>query len=256
MRYELHNTECMAWLEAQPSATYDAIIADPPYRTTNLAFDKGPGLDWAAWWAQAWRLVKPTGVVVLFAADLFTVDLILSQRANYRYRLVWCKTMGTGFLDANRRPLRAHEDVLIFNQKPSETTFNPQKTPGKPYGSWRKAVPAGHYGQQREESDGNPTGARYPLSYLNFGSEPTTGRLHSTQKPTDLMRWLVRTYTNPGDTILDCFAGSGSTLEACLLEGRQGVGVEIDKTYYQKAIKRLDAVVSTPTLFQQEVLAT
>lgn len=252
MSYQLHQAECLAWMEAQPAASFDAIIADPPYRTTNLHFDQGAGLDWAAWWAQAWRLLKPSGAVVLFAADLFTVDLILTQRTNYRYRLVWCKTMGTGFLNANKLPLKAHEDILIFGQDTSQATFNPQKSPGKPYGSWRKAVPAGHYGTQREESHGNPTGDRFPLSYLNFGSEPTTGRLHPTQKPVDLMRWLVRTYTNAGDTVLDCFAGSGSTLEACLVEGRHGVGTELDPNYYKRALHRLKAIASTPSLFQQE----
>lgn len=245
----LHNTECLGWMRQQQPGAFDAIIADPPYRTTNLAFDQAPALDWAAWWPEAWRLLKPAGAVVLFAADLFTVDLILSQRANYRYRLVWCKTMGTGFLDAERRPLRAHEDVLVFSQKPSEATYNPQKTAGgQSFDGNHKGKSAGHYGAHAVARRANPTGERHPLSFLPFGSEPTTGRLHPTQKPLDLMRWLVRSYTNPGDTVLDCFAGSGSTLAACLLENRHAVGCEMDAAYYAKARTRLQAIENAPQL--------
>lgn len=247
MSYQILQGDCLTHMARLPDGSIDAIIADPPYLTTNLHFDKAPSMDWAVWWAEAWRVVKPSGVVVLFAADLFTVDLILTQRPNYRYRLVWCKTMGTGFLDAERRPLRAHEDVLLFSQKPSETTYNPQKTPGAPYKSHRKDM-GGHYGSHTviaREYDG----ARHPLSLLFFGSEPTTGRLHPTQKPTDLMRWLVRTYTNAGDTVLDCFAGSGSTGHACLLEDRKFIGCEVDPVYYAKAQQRLQQVAAAPQLF-------
>jgi hypothetical protein len=166
-------------------------------------------------------VVKPAGVVVLFAADLFTVDLILTQRANYRYRLVWCKSMSTGFLDAERRPLRAHEDILVFAQRPSDWTYNPQKTAGKPFKVTR---PTGrnlsHYGSSVDEKVTSYDGQRHPVSFLQFSSECMTSRLHPTQKPLDLMRWLVRTYSNPGDMVLDCFTGSGSTLEACMMEGR------------------------------------
>ena len=248
MSYALHNTDCLTWMEAQPVACFDAIIADPPYMTTNLHFDKAPALDWAAWWAQAWRVVKPSGVVVLFAADLFTVDLILTQRANYRYRLVWCKTMGTGFLDANRRPLRAHEDVLVFSQQPSETTYNPQRWQAQKLQNAQGKRVQSHYGAIAEQTLQQRSLDRHPLSFIHFGSEPTTGRQHPTQKPLDLMRWLVRTYTNPGDTVLDCFAGSGSTLAACLMEGRNGVGCEMDSGYYAKATARLQAIQNTPQL--------
>lgn len=250
MSYALHHADFRAFLASEPSGKYDLLLTDSPYYTTNLAFDKAPPIDYEReFWPEAWRVLKPNGAVVMFAADLFTVDLILSQRANYRYRLVWCKTMGTGFLDAERRPLRAHEDVLVFCRKPSEWTYNPQKTPGKPfYQKRQKGTDANHYGESRTGCTDNATGERHPLSFLHFGSEPTAGRLHPTQKPLDLMRWLVRTYSNPGDTVLDCFAGSGSTLAACLLEGRNPVGCELDTEFYKKACARLQAIQNTPQL--------
>ena len=101
-----------------PDASVDVIISDPPYHTTQLHYDRAPMIDWAAWWREANRVVKPTGTIVLFADDLFTIDLILTNRKQYRYRLVWEKTRRTRFLDANRRPLKAHEDILIFQRKP------------------------------------------------------------------------------------------------------------------------------------------
>ena len=249
MSYALHNVECLAWMAAQPAGTFDALIADPPYLTTNLHFDKAPSMDWAAWWAQAWRLLKPSGVVVLFAADLFTVDLILTQRANYRYRLVWEKTCAQGFLDANRRPLKAHEDIVVFACLPNSSTFNPQKTKATRQrgGAIYRTNAGGHYGTAGAitwEDDGQ----RFPVSVLKFGSIKKQESEHPTQKPLDLMRWLVRTYTNPGEVVLDCFMGSGSTLAACLMEGRHGVGCELDAGYYAKATARLQALAAAPML--------
>lgn len=248
MTYDLQLARWEDYTPTLADDSVDFICCDMPYNTTNLGFDKEV-VDLPRWWGEAWRVVKPAGVVVLFAADLFTVDLIQSQRANYRYRLVWCKTMGTGFLDAERRPLRAHEDVLVFCRQPGQWVYNPQKTPGKPFKVQR---PTGrgqsHYGASIDDLVTTYDGSRHPLSFQHFGSEPTTGRLHPTQKPLDLMRWLVRTYSNPGDTVLDCFAGSGSTAAACLMEGRAFVGCEMSPDYHAKATARLQALVAAPEL--------
>ena len=248
MTTHLHHGECLAYMATLATGSIDAIIADPPYLTTNLHFDKAPSMDWPAWWDAAWRVVKPSGVVVLFAADLFTVDLILTQRANYRYRLVWEKTSAQGFLDANRRPLKAHEDILVFARQPNASTYNPQKTKAKSKrtGTIRR-TDAGHY-SAAGDNEWQDSGERFPVSVLKFGSIKKQESLHPTQKPTDLMRWLVRTYTNTGDTVLDCFAGSGSTLAACLLEGRNGIGCELDAGYYAKATARLQALAAAPML--------
>ena len=118
MLNQLHLADCLDLMRQLPDASVDVIISDPPYHTTQLHYDRAPMIDWAAWWREANRVVKPTGTIVLFADDLFTIDLILTNRKQYRYRLVWEKTRRTRFLDANRRPLKAHEDILIFQRKP------------------------------------------------------------------------------------------------------------------------------------------
>lgn len=251
----IHQAECIEYMAGCPDACFDAIIADPPYRTTNLAFDQAAPLDWAAWWAEAWRVVKPTGVVVLFAADLFTVDLILTQRANYRYRLVWEKSNNTGFLDASNRPMRSHEDVLLFARQFKASTYNVQKQPANRFtsGTTTAGLIKGktHWGEGKGRVKWEDDGTRHPGSVLRFGSIKRADSLHPTQKPLNLMRWLVRSYTNPGETVLDCFAGSGSTGHACLLEGRRFVGTELNTEYCQTARARLAAVVATPSLFAQ-----
>lgn len=252
MDFTLHNAECMEWLREQPAGAFDAIIADPPYCTTNLHFDQAPPLDWAAWWEQAWRVVKPTGVVVLFAADLFTVDLIQSQRENYRYRLVWEKSNFTGFLDSSNRPMRSHEDILVFARKFKASTYNVQKERAarRTSSTTRDGLIKGqtHWGEGKGRASWIDDGSRHPGSVLRFGSVKKTDCFHPTQKPTNLLRWLTRSFTNPGERVLDCFAGSGTTLAACLAEGRIGVGVERDAGYHVMAQKRLQLLASAPTL--------
>lgn len=250
----LHQTDCLSYMAECAEASFDAIIADPPYRTTNLAFDVAEGMDWPAWWEQAWRVVKPTGVVVLFAADLFTVDLIMTQRTNYRYRLVWEKSNNTGFLDANNRPMRSHEDVLVFTRQFKASTYNVQKQAATRYttSTTRDGLIQGqtHWGTGKGRTAWEDDGTRHPGSILKFASIKKQDSLHPTQKPLDLMRWLVRSYTNPGDTVLDCFAGSGSTGHACLVENRRFVGTELNPEYCEKARNRLRQVAAKPSLFQ------
>jgi DNA modification methylase len=255
--YHLHQADCQDFLASEPAGKYNLLLIDPPYRTTNLEFDKAPGINWATWWPEAWRVLKPNGLVIAFAADLFSVDLIASQRAHYRYRLVWEKTNFTGFLDANRRPMRSHEDILVFAQKLKASTYNVQKCRATRYTSstTREGLIKGetHWGEGKGRMAWADDGTRHPSSVLKFNSIKKQDSLHPTQKPVDLLRWLLRSYSNPGDHVLDCFAGSGSTLEACLLEKRHGVGVERDATYYAAAQARLQLVVNRPQLcFEQE----
>ena len=221
-----------------PDASVDAIITDPPYGTTALHFDQTP-IDWPAWWAEIHRVTKETGVIVCFAADLFTVDLIQSNRKNYRYRLVWEKTMATGHLSANKRPMKAHEDIVVFARQFGGSTYNPQKTAGHPLynaGGGRYA----HYDHERPNERRHGDGTRHPRSILKFAQEPNAlGKLHPTQKPLDLMRWLVATYSNPGDLVLDPFAGSGTTGVACAELGRRFLGAELDPAYHALAQRRI-----------------
>lgn len=254
MSAQVIHGDCLEVMRGMADNSVDAVLTDPPYGTTALHFDQTP-IDWPAWWAEIHRVTKENAVIVCFAADLFTVDLIQSNRKNYRYRLVWQKTMPTGFLDANRRPLRAHEDILIFAERMKGSTYNPQKTQGEAYvrkhGGGRMAHVSGH-----AAIDTISDGGRHPTTVIRFSNH--NGALfgqtekvvkHPTAKPLDLMQWLVSTYTNPGDKVLDPFAGSFSTGIACVQLGREVIGIEKDANYFSIASKRLKTALEQPSLF-------
>lgn len=237
MSAQVIHGDCLEAMRQFPDAHFDAVITDPPYGTTALDFDQTP-IDWAAWWAEIHRVTKETGVIVCFAADLFTVDLIQSNRKNYRYRLVWEKTVATGHLDANVRPMRGHEDVLIFARRRKGGTYNPQKTPGEPYKFSHSNHSRHQFGEQKGAERVNETGDRHPTTVIKFAN-PNNNNQHPTQKPEDLLFWLVSSYTNPGDKVLDPFTGSGTTGVACVALHREFVGIELDPTYFQIAEKRI-----------------
>ncbi len=244
MRNTLHLGDCLEYMRGLADASVDCLISDPPYHTTNLHYDRAPMIDWQAWWREANRVVKPTGTIVLFADDLFTIDLILTNRKQYRYRLVWEKTRRTRFLDANRRPLKAHEDILVFQRKPGGAVYNPQKEYcpqiQKRGARVRAANATAHYAAAGGNSY-EDTGHRHPGTVLRFGSGNHNDLIHPNQKPEDLIRWLVRTYTNPGQLVLDTFAGSATTAIACIQEGRDYLCCERDEAYFTKAQARIAA---------------
>lgn len=242
-----------------------AVISDPPYGTTELSFDK-LAVDWAMFWTEANRVSVENAVFALFSAQPFTTDLINSNRSHFRYDLVWCKTMGTRFLDANKMPLRAHENILIFapsfhgKGNPKTSTFNPQKTPGKPYQRTRwnetRGNRAAHYNSTADpfKPTLNHSGERYPLDWLIY-SNGNNHNEHPSQKPLALMEWLVATYSNPGDLILDPFMGSGTTGVAAVKLGRKFIGIEIDEGYFEIAKRRISEALAQPPLFRLTPLA-
>jgi DNA modification methylase len=238
--------DLMASLEA---GSVDALITDPPYGTTALEWDKP--IEWPRFWAEARRVCKREAPMVLFSAQPFTTDLINSNRGEFRYDLIWTKTMGTRFLDANRMPLRAHEVVCVFCQH-GYGTYNPQKTPGEPHKHSRQN--SNHYAGKYEQVQGwrYYDGDRHPLSYVHAGVPSNfDAKLHPTQKPLELMAWVVKTYTNPGALVLDPFAGSGSTGAACLETGRRFVGSELSPEYHRLAVERLEGIACQPSLFEE-----
>lgn len=236
---DLRLGDCLEHLSSIPSESVDAVITDPPYGTTAFAWDVP--VDLSIWWREIHRICKPPSLVVTFSAQPFTTDLINSNRREFRYELIWCKTRGVGFLDANKRPLRAHENILIFSQRwrgPKNsklTTYNPQYTPGKPYRrNSSGAIRSGHYGTYTEMKRGSEDGRRHPLSWQLVTSHSGPSK-HPTQKPLELVRWLVLSYTNPGDLVVDPFMGSGPTGVACKQLGRRFIGMERDPHYYDVA---------------------
>lgn len=217
------------------------VVADLPYGQTHNKWDSC--IDLGRLWPELLRVAKENAAVVLFGQGMFTARLMESQSRLWRYNLVWHMRTPTGFLNAKRMPLRVHEDVCVFYRK--LPTYNPQKTSGhvRKQAAHRAGVNTTNYGRAEAPCVYDST-ERYPTSILEFSPDRKGewARVHPTQKPVELLRWLVRTYSNPGETVLDCCMGSGTAGEAALLEGRHFVGVELDGTYFEVAQRRIEGV--------------
>jgi len=250
MTHTLYHGDCLDILPTLPAQSVDCICADPPYGTTACKWDSVIPLE--AMWRELKRVVKPRGAVVLFAAQPFASVLIGSNLDWFKYEIIWRKTLPTDFLNAKNKPLRAHENVLVFSQgttancSPNQMVYVPQMQAGTPYvkqdkqdkrvGAWEK----GNRTPLELRRNVNE-GVRFPTSVVEF-SNNNHGSLHPTQKPVELLRYLVRTYTNPGETVLDFTMGSGTTGVACAMEGRHFIGVELDAGYFDIARKRIESV--------------
>jgi site-specific DNA-methyltransferase (adenine-specific) len=232
-------------LEAIPTGQVDLLVTDLPYGQTRNAWDTAPDLK--VLWAQWRRILKPNGAAVFTGYGEFSARLILSAPDLYRYSLVWRKNKATGFLNAKKQPLRIHEDVLVFYRK--QPTYNPQKTTGhRPSNSCTRLAERGstNYNQKGRRTHVNHGGAtdRYPTSVLSFAvvNNDDPVRQHVAQKPVALGEWIVATYTNEGDTVVDCAVGSGSFLVAAARLGRRWWGCDIDQVNVDNATRRLAVV--------------
>ena len=220
---QVFQDDCIHFMKTIPDESVDMILCDLPYGTTQNNWDCFIPLD--ELWQEYKRIIKPNGAIVLTSQGIFTAKLILSQPKLFKYKLVWEKSKPTNFLNAKKQPLRKHEDVCIFYKK--QPVYNPQMSIGTPYDKGvRKDQLSGSYGDfkpSRVKSDGE----RYPTDIVYFKTAESEGEvLHPTQKPVELGRYLVRTYTNPGDVVLDNTCGSGSFLISALKEGRNFIGIE------------------------------
>jgi len=234
----LYCADFKAVLPVLDNGSISSLITDPPYGNTQIVWDRT--IDWRFFWSQAGRVCTETSPMVLFACGKFVNQLINSNPTKYRYELIWEKSNVVGFLDANHRPLRNHENILIFGRKFRKTTYNPQFIKGKIHTRAKGVCSGKHYSNPKHNMPGIRTDLYHPRSVLKFQNRTGGQRsVHPTQKPIDLMKWLVRTYSNPGDTILDPFAGSGSTLVAAAIEGRKAIGIEQSKEYCDTIVKRL-----------------
>lgn len=240
MSVELIRGECLAELAKIPDLSIDMVLGDLPYGTTNR---KGNPWDvvipmaelWAAWK----RICKPGAPIVLFTQQPFTTTVAASHLKHLRTEWIWEKPQGTGFLNCNRYPLKNHENILVFCDR--TPPYHPQKqSGGKPYVASR-GISTTNYGKFENTPTINTDGSRFPKTVLAFNQEKG---LHPTQKPVALLEYLIRTYSNPGDTILDPTMGSGSTGVACVNTGRSFVGIERDAGYYSIAKQRIDEALS------------
>ena len=233
---KLLHGDCMELLPQIPDKSVDLILCDLPYGVTSCKWDSV--LPFAPLWAEYWRVAKDRSPVVLFAAQPFTTALINSGRRYFRYCWYWKKNNKTGGTFARVQPMRCIEDIAVFYRQ--APTYNAQglKLLDKPI--IKKPDKSGFYNIRGNSSVQRYTG--YPHHLLEFTNEATSGRnrLHPTQKPVALLEYLVKTYTNPGDTVLDNCMGSGSTGVACIRTGRHFVGIEKDPQYFQVARERLE----------------
>ena len=229
----LYNGDCLGVMPQLEARSFDAIICDLPYGTTACKWDSV--IPFEPLWEQYKRLIKPNGAIVLFGSQPFTTDLIMSNRAWFRYCWVWNKKKATGHLRAKKEPLRLLEDIVIFCD--GIPLYNPQMAKGESYrGTARTERAGGVYGFVGKAREDNP-GVRYPKNLIEFSFEVEPA--HPTQKPIALLEYLIRTYTNEGDTILDNTCGSGSLLVAARNTNRRAVGIETDEGYCRMAAGRL-----------------
>ena len=218
-----------------PDKSVDMILCDLPYGTTQNEWDKVLPLD--ELWIQYERIIKDNGVIVLTSDSVFTAKLIMSNPKLYRYSLVWNKVGTTGFLNANRMPLRQHEDILVFYKNLG--TYNPQMITGKERTKGgKKFKNNGCYGDYKEIPK-ETYNQYYPTSIITVSNAIQDNKEHSTQKPVELFRYLIKTYTNEGELVLDNCIGSGTTAVACKQANRNFIGIELSQEYVDIANKRL-----------------
>ena len=229
-----YNADCFEVMKEMPDGCVDMILCDLPYGTTACKWDVV--IPFKPLWAEFHRVAKPNAAIVLTAAQPFTTTLIASNLGNFRYSWVWEKTMATGGLHANFRPMKAHEDICVFYKKSG--IFNKQRLEGEPYtrkeGSKKNSIIGDKAGGYVTE---NLQGGRNPRSVLKIAN-PNGKTFHPTQKPVALFEYLINTYTNPGDLIFDPTAGSLTTGVAAQNLGRRWVCVEQDAGYFAKGCER------------------
>lgn len=227
--------DCLRLLPSLPDSSIDMVLADPPYGTTQCKWDSI--IDLASMWRELERVCKHNAAIVMTGAQPFTAQLVCSNIGMFKCEIIWEKGNATGFLNAKKQPLRAHESVLVFYRH--QPTYNPQMTSGHARKtSKRKTVNSECYGDALSLTEYDST-ERYPRSVQFFSSDKQKSKLHPTQKPVALMEWLIRTYTNDGDTVLDFCMGSGTTGVACHNTGRQFIGMEMDEEIFNVANKRI-----------------
>ena len=227
---KLIHGECLEEMARIPDGSIDMVMTDPPYGTTACKWDSIIPLD--PMWKQLKRIIKPTGAIVMTASQPFTSSLGASNIDCLRYSWVWEKSISTGHLNARRMPLKNHEDVLVFYSM--QPTYNPQGL--LLYGKTNRRGGNGEcYGESGKSNMQDHT--NFPRTINKFIRD--TSSFHPTQKPVALMEYLIRTYTNEGDTVLDFTMGSGTTGVACKHTGRNFIGIEMDKRYFDIADKRI-----------------
>ena len=228
--------DCLELMKDIPDKSIDMILCDLPYGTTRCKWDSV--IPFEPLWKNYSRIIKDNGAIVLFSQMPFTAALVMSNLKMFRYEWIVEKSIATGFLNAKHMPLKCHENICIFYKK--LPTYNPQMTKGKPYNIKRRDCVAQHLGNF-ENIETKNDGTRCPRDVLKDLWKPYCGgkMLHPTQKPVPLLEYLIKTYTNEGETVLDNCMGSGSTGVACVNTSRDFIGIELDEKYFKIAKRRI-----------------
>lgn len=234
MNMQLYEGCCFDVFPTLADGSIDLVCADIPYGTTRCKWDSV--LDLSRMWGELYRVAKPNAAIIIFSAQPFTSVLVASNLKDWRSEWIWEKGNATGFLNAKKQPLRAHENIEVFYRR--QPTYNPQFTHGhERKTSKRKSVNSECYGDASALAEYNST-SRYPRDVQFWSSDKQKGSYHPTQKPVALLRYLIETYSNPGETVLDFTMGSGSTGVACQDSGRSFIGIEKDHAIYEVACER------------------
>lgn len=239
--YSLLFGDCLERMKEIPSGSVDLILTDPPYQITSCDWDSI--IPFEPMWNELKRIIKPNGAVVLFGAEPFSSLLRCSNIKDFKYDWVWEKSKATGFLNSKRQPLRAHEIISVFYSKPP--TYTPQMTEGVAYNKGVRKEQTqndvyGSFDQVEVKSDG----LRFPRSVQYFKTAESEGSFHKTQKPVALLEYLIKTYTQEGETVLDFAAGSFSTGVACVNLNRKGIMIEKDPRYFEVGSERVMGALS------------
>lgn len=250
---DLQQGDCLDLMKTLDDKSVDLILCDLPYGTTRNKWDSI--IDLELLWEQYNRVIKDRGAILLFAQTPFDKVLGVSNLKNLRYEIIWQKTAPTGFLNAKKMPMKAHENILVFYKKLS--TYNPQMTQGHSRKVSSKKSRAKSVERQKLKVDSKDSNynfygesqvdydstERYPLSVQVFAKDQQKENYHPTQKPVALLEWLIKTYTNEGDLVLDNCMGSGSTGVACVNTNRNFIGMELTEQYFEIAKERIEKVV-------------
>ncbi|MBR1579760.1 MAG: site-specific DNA-methyltransferase [Selenomonadaceae bacterium] len=248
MTDKIFNEDCLEGMKRIPDGAVDMVLCDLPFGSTDNPWDKR--LPFESLWEHYNRVCKENAAIVLFSQMPFGAELIMSNKKMFRYEWVWHKALPVGFLNAKKMPLRLHENILVFYCK--LPTYNPQWWYSKPYKRKRKPIDCNCYGDvvwDGKEYTESADGRRCPVDVIKFNNDANRGfnfktrtvktRLHPTEKPIDLLEYLIKTYTNEGETVLDNCIGSGSTAVACVNTNRHFIGFETEEKYFEIAQKRI-----------------
>jgi len=233
---KIYNMDCLEGMKYIDDKSIDMILCDLPYGTTKCKWDIV--IPFEPLWEQYERIIKDNGAIVLFGSQPFTSALVMSNLKLFKYEWIWQKTLATNFMLVKKQPAKKHENILVFYKK--QPTYNPQMEIGKPYKDKpRKRTVGIHSNAETIKKAINNEGTRYPSSVQLF-SNGNNRNVHPTQKPVELCEYLIKTYTNENELVLDNCIGSGTTAIACINTNRNYIGFELDKEYYEIAKNRIN----------------